>query len=367
MNAAKRMTTDEFVSPSVPQLPTPKNHKRGDVLRNRYELIERIARGGSANIFRALDRLLMRHVAIKVAYPRDRIQRARLIREARIGAQLHHAYLMPVLDIGIGDRFVYIVMPLVPGATLSARINAGHLPWQTTGIYVHHLLVGLAVLHGASVVHRDVKSDNCLLWHDNSGTRLILADFGLSLVDHSSLAGMPGHRTAEIIGSIGYMAPERIDSQCDARSDVYSAGVVLFECLTRRLPFRGQQQDVLWQHATVPPPAPSSIRSDLPREFDDIIATALAKKPEARFQTVGEFDAALLSVLDTKQVDVIQHAGVDHVARALQAYADSKVSSAIQLARDAEACDRQWRLLRELLEVIHESEQPPQPTKKRET
>ncbi len=331
-------------------------NKRGDVLAGRYELLELIGRGGSANVFRGLDRLLQRTVAIKVAHPEGSKQRARLIREARVGAQLHHAYLMPVLDLGFKNNCLYIVMPYITGPTFRARINAGRLPWRAASIFVHQLLVGLAVLHGAGVVHRDVKSDNCLLWHDASGTRLVLADFGLARVDQAALSGMPNHNTSQVIGSIAYMAPERIDSPGDARSDVYSAGVVLFEALTRRLPFRGERADVLWGHARRPPPAPSSIVSSLPRAFDDLVATALTKQPRDRFQTAGEFDAALLTVIGPGEVDVVPTAGVDRVLRALSAWEECSVSRAIVEARHAEGCDRRWAGFRELLEVVQEAE-----------
>lgn len=195
---------------------TPRN-RRGDVLAGRYELLEQVARGGSGTVFKARDRRLGRHVAVKIAYPRDAKQRARLIREARIGAQLFHPSLMQVLDHGIESSCIYIVMPYIMGPTLRARVNAASLPWQTAGVFVHQLLVALAVLHNAGVVHRDVKSDNCLLSHNLTGERLILADFGLARIDRASLADLPAHQTSQVIASIGYMAPERIDSQGDIR------------------------------------------------------------------------------------------------------------------------------------------------------
>ncbi|MGB1277986.1 MAG: protein kinase domain-containing protein, partial [Nannocystaceae bacterium] len=113
-------------------------------------------------------------------------------------------------------------------------------------------------------MHRDVKSDNCLLSHDLTGDRLILADFGLARAD--LLRPPPGHQSP-LVGSIGYLAPERLHTRGDARTDVYAAGVVLFEALTRRLPFRGPQDEVLRQHAEDPPPCPSRL-VDVPRGFD---------------------------------------------------------------------------------------------------
>ncbi|MGB1017058.1 MAG: serine/threonine-protein kinase, partial [Nannocystaceae bacterium] len=210
------------------------------MLGNRYELVERVARGGTGTVFRGYDRSLDRTVAIKVAYAGETKVREHLLREARIGAKIHHPSLMPVLDHGYVDEYqsVYIVMPFIAGPSLRARVNAGALPWPIAGAFVHQLLVGLAVLHSLGVVHRDVKSDNCLLSHDLTGDRLILADFGLARAD--LLRPPPGHQSP-LVGSIGYLAPERLHTRGDARTDVYAAGVVLFEALTRRLPFRGPQ------------------------------------------------------------------------------------------------------------------------------
>ncbi len=334
---------------------TAPRHQRGDILANRYELLEMIGRGGSGCVFKARDPRLGRQVAIKIAYPRDAKQRARLIREARIGAQLHHPHLMQVLDQGSENNCIYIVMPCVMGPTLRARVNAAPLPWQTAGLYVHQLLVALAVLHNAGVVHRDIKSDNCLLSHDSTGDRLILADFGLARIDRASLADLPAHQTSELIASIGYMAPERIDSQGDARSDIYSTGIVLYEALTRRLPFRGPEDEVLWQHGHDPPKPPSSV-ADVPKAFDELIAVALAKDPKDRFQTAGEFDAALLRVVHPGRSEILPAAGVEQVARALFAWEQCDVTGALAEAREAEVCDRRWRCLRELIEVVREVE-----------
>ncbi len=206
-------------------------------------------------------------------------------------------------------------------------------------MFVHQLLVALAVLHSVGVIHRDVKSENCLLRHEISGDRLLLADFGLARVDRTALCDLPAHQTSQVIASIGYMPPERMDSHGDARSDVYSAGVVLFEALTRELPFRGQPDEVLWQHGHEPPPPPSSM-ADVPREFDALIARALAKDPRDRFQSVGAFDAALLRVVKVPQVEVVPTAGVEEVSRALFAWEQCDVTGALLEARKAEVCDR---------------------------
>lgn len=343
-------------SGSIGSATKPPRKRRGDILADRYDLLDQIGRGGSGTVFKARDQRLSRQVAIKVSYPEDSKQRSRLIREARVGAQLNHPSLMQVLDHGVENDCVYIVMPLIVGPTLRSRVNAAPLPWQTACIFVHQLLVGLAVLHNAGVVHRDVKSDNCLLSHEITGDRLILADFGLARIDRASLRGLPAHQTSEILGSIGYIAPERIDSPGDSRSDIYSAGIVLFEALTRELPFRGSRDEVLWQHGHEPPQVPSSM-ADVPRELDDLIARALAKNPRGRFQSVGEFDAALLRVLPRK-LEAVPAAGVDQIARALLAWEQCDVTGALLEAREAEVCDRRWRCLRELLEVVRAADGP---------
>jgi len=318
---------------------------RGDLFGARYELLEEVGRGGSAVVWQARDRVLARDVAIKVAQPRDEKSRCRLVREAQIGAQLRHPSLMPVLDFGRQSGCVYIVMPLVMGPTLRARINGGRLPWRTIAMWIHHLLQGLGLLHAGGYIHRDVKSENCLISTDASGDRLILADFGLARTIEPC-------GTSEVIGSINYMAPERVtDVDVDARSDLYSVGVVLFEALTRRLPFPGANQDAVIQlHATEPPPRVSG-SVDVPEAFDEIIATALAKTPVDRFQSAAEFDEAMLRLIDDRDPDAVPVAGSWEVLQAIEAWLESRSDSALEAAKQAARRDKRWGSLQTLFEV----------------
>ena len=318
---------------------------RGDLFGARYELLEQVGRGGSAVVWQVRDRVLARDVAIKVAQPRNEKSRLRLVREAQIGAQLGHPSLMPVLDFGGENGCVYIIMPLVAGPTLRARVNGGRLPWRTVAVWIHHLLAGLGLLHAAGYIHRDVKSENCLISTDASGDRLILADFGLArTIDPCG--------TSEVIGSINYMAPERVtDVDVDARSDLYSVGVVLFEALTRRLPFPGAgQDDVIRLHAHEPPPRVSSL-VDVPDVFDEIVATALAKKPKDRFQSAAEFDEAMLRLIDDRELDAVPVAGSWEVLRAIEAWLESRGDSALEAAKQAARRDKRWGSLQTLFEV----------------
>ncbi|MGB1016827.1 MAG: protein kinase domain-containing protein, partial [Nannocystaceae bacterium] len=162
----------------------------------------------------------------------------------------------------------------------------------------------------------------------------------------------PGHRSP-LVGSIGYLAPERLTSRGDARTDVYAAGVVLFETLTRRMPFQGSQEEILRQHAQEPAPRPSTIAA-IPKEFDAIVERALAKDLSQRFQTVGEFDGALLDVVP-READVVPTIGLQQALLALMAWENCDLEQALEQAREAASRGRCWAMLRELLEVVAES------------
>jgi len=235
-------------------------------------------------------------------------------------------------------------------AVMCLSISVGVALGRTFAMWIHHLLAGLGLLHAGGYIHRDVKSENCLISTDASGDRLILLDFGLART-------IEPWGTSEVIGSINYMAPERVsDVDVDARSDLYSVGVVLFESLTRRLPFPGVGQDaVIRLHATEPPPRVSSL-VDVPEAFDEIISTALAKKPVDRFQSAAEFDEAILRLIDDRELDAVPVAGSWEVLRAIEAWLESRGDSALEAAKQAARRDKRWGSLQTLFEVANLAE-----------
>src|ERR1700761_2794740 len=207
----------------------------GRMLDRRYHVRSRIAHGGMATVYLATDTRLDREVALKVMHAdlaRDDDFVDRFIGEAKSVARLSHPNVVGVYDQGSDGQHLYLAMEYVPGKTLRELLRArGWLPWQEALAVMEPLLAGLAAAHQAGIVHRDMKPENVLLTADG---RVKVVDFGLA----RAAAAASNTRSGLIIGSVAYIAPEQVTGGvCDARTDVYSAGVLLFEMLTRRHPF----------------------------------------------------------------------------------------------------------------------------------
>lgn len=263
----------------------------GDVLESRYRIDHPIARGGMSTVYRCVDLRLGRAVAAKVMdqrYVNDSVFRQRFRREARAMAQLSHPNLVNVHDFGSDGDHLYLVMELIRGGTLRELLaERGPMPPHAATAVLRNLLTGLSVAHTAGMVHRDIKPDNVLI---NDDHQVKLADFGLV---RSASRGSSG--TDQIVGTVSYLSPEQVEgTDIGPASDVYSAGILLFELLTATTPFRGNtdlehafarlEQDV---------PAPSSLIEGIPQLFDELVGTATAKAPEDRFTNAAEFLAAL--------------------------------------------------------------------------
>lgn len=257
----------------------------------RYQIVEQIGRGGMATVYRARQQALGRDVAVKVL--RDTLDpsaAARFEREARAVASLHHPNILPLYDYGDDDGHLFFVTQYVPGGrTLADEVAAGPMAPARALHLVALVLDALAYAHGRGIVHRDVKPANIMLPEPDWP---LLADFGIaeSLTATTQLT-LPG----QIIGTANYMAPERAaDRPADARSDLYSVGVVLFELLTGRLPFAGETPlAVLVQHVNDPPPAPGDLVPGLDPAVERAVLRALAKDPAARPQSAAELAAEL--------------------------------------------------------------------------
>ena len=268
-----------------------------------YRLQAVLARGGMGVIYEAESPRLGRTVALKVLAPglsADDIFRARFLRESRIAASLNHPNVLPIFDTGAADDLLYIAMRYVQGADLRAVLKAqGRLtPTQALPLITQ---VGRALdaAHRARLVHRDVKPANILIERgsDDEPDHVYLADFGVTK-HASSTSGLT--RTGQFVGMIDYIAPEQIRSQhVDGRADVYSLGCVLYECLSGEPPFaREVEAAVLFAHLTDPPPRPCSVRPELPRAIDEVIARALAKDPAQRYPSCREFVTAARAVCE---------------------------------------------------------------------
>jgi len=262
----------------------------GDLLDDRYRIDHPIARGGMSMVWRCVDLRLGRAVAAKVLdekYIADPVFRQRFRREARAMAQLTHPNLVNVYDFGSDGDHLFLIMELITGGTLRELLaERGPMPPHAAAAVMRAVLTGLSIAHTAGLVHRDIKPDNILI---NGDHRVKLADFGLVR------AAAAGATPSQIVGTAAYLSPEQVDgTDITPASDVYSAGIVLFELLTGSTPFSG---DTPMEHAyrrlSEDVPAPSSLISGVPPLIDALVATATARRPQDRFADAAEFLAAL--------------------------------------------------------------------------
>ncbi|MFD0294632.1 Stk1 family PASTA domain-containing Ser/Thr kinase [Streptomyces sp. NPDC059616] len=259
----------------------------GQLLDGRYRVDARIAVGGMATVYRAVDTRLDRVLALKVMHPAlatDASFVERFIREAKSVARLAHPNVVAVFDQGAQGQYVYLAMEYVAGCTLRDVLrDRGALQPRAALDILEPVLAALGAAHRAGFVHRDMKPENVLIGDDG---RVKVADFGLVRA-----VGTVTNTTGSVLGTVSYLAPEQIeDGTADTRTDVYACGVVLYEMLTGSKPHGGETPaQVLYQHLNEPVPAPSAAVPGLPAGLDDLVASATARNPEAR-----PFDAVAL-------------------------------------------------------------------------
>jgi tetratricopeptide (TPR) repeat protein/class 3 adenylate cyclase len=278
------------LSPALSKVHAQAGPAPGSVI-SHYVVLDVLGAGGMGVVYRARDEHLHRLSALKFLPP-DRVTepaaKRRFLTEARAVAALDHPNVCTIYEIGeTPEGQLYIAMPLYEGETLQVRMARGPLPLERVIQIARDVAAGLAAAHQHGVIHRDVKPSNVMLLRDD---RLKILDFGIAKVKGLSLTG-----TGAPIGTVSYMSPEQIRGEAiDARVDVWSLGVVLYEMLTGVLPFGGDSPAVV-AHAigTRAPLPPSEYREDVPEELDALVAIALAKSPERRFTAMSEFAAAL--------------------------------------------------------------------------
>lgn len=277
------------------------------MLSDRYEVGELIGRGGMASVYRGRDLTLGREVAIKILesdLAADATFRTRFRLEAQAASRISHPTIVRVYDAGEdtetdadgNTRAVpYIVMELVSGQTLKDIIAAGPVTIDDAIRYTDGILEALEYSHRAGVVHRDIKPGNVMV---TSAGQVKVMDFGIAraVSDSSSTVA----ETTAILGTAAYFSPEQAKGEpVDSRADVYSAGVVLYELLTGRPPFRGESPvAVAYQHVSETPLAPSELVETVPRSLDAVALRALAKDPFQRYQDAASFRAALDATRD---------------------------------------------------------------------
>jgi serine/threonine-protein kinase len=262
----------------------------GRVLAQRYQIEELIGRGGMADVYRGTDVLLVRPVAIKVLTERDERERDRFLREARSMARLNHRNIVAVYDAGRADDLSFIVMELVEGRTLGT-IPPSELTVHTALRHYIEILEALSFAHENGVYHRDVKPANVMVLP--SGAVKVM-DFGLARnASEMSSATSAG----EIVGTIAYLPPERfLGKTADARGDLYSIGIMLYETFTGTLPFKSENEDlvaVIFGHVNEPPKPPRSVSRAVPLEVERLIMRLLEKEPDRRAQSAAEVIAEL--------------------------------------------------------------------------
>ncbi|QDY80818.1 Stk1 family PASTA domain-containing Ser/Thr kinase [Streptomyces qinzhouensis] len=250
------------------------------MLDGRYRVDERIAVGGMATVYRALDTRLDRELALKVMHPAlatDATFVERFIREAKSVARLSHPNVVGVFDQGAEGAYVYLAMEYVAGCTLRDVLRErGALRPRAALDILEPVLAALGAAHRAGFVHRDVKPENVLIGDDG---RVKVADFGLVRA-----VGSVTNTTGSVLGTVSYLAPEQIeDGTADTRTDVYACGVVLYEMLTGAKPYTGDTPaQVLYQHLNGAVPAPSAAVPGLALELDELVASATARTPGVR-------------------------------------------------------------------------------------
>jgi eukaryotic-like serine/threonine-protein kinase len=260
----------------------------GRMLDRRYHVRSRIAHGGMATVYLATDTRLDREVALKVMHAelaRDADFVGRFIGEAKSVARLSHPNIVGVYDQGDDGQYLYLAMEYVPGRTLRALMRErGWLPWHEALAVIDPVLAGLAAAHQAGIVHRDVKPENVLITGDG---RVKVVDFGLARAS----AAVGNTRAGMIIGSVAYIAPEQVTgAPSDARSDVYAAGIVLFEMLTGRQPFSGETPlAVAYAHVNSNVPVVSTVVGGIPPGVDQLVRAATSRDPRQRPADAGAF------------------------------------------------------------------------------
>jgi hypothetical protein len=268
----------------------------------RFDLIEKVGEGGFGTVYKARDAELDRTVAVKV--PRAGFlaglqELDRFLREARAAAQLRHPSIVAVHEVGESDGVPFIVSDFVRGVSLADRLSAWRPTFRDAAQLVAAVAEALHYAHERGVVHRDVKPQNIMMHEDNTPC---VMDFGLARRDTGEITMTI---EGQVLGTPAYMSPEQARGEghtADSRSDVYSAGVVLYQLLTIELPFRGTKAMVLYQVEHDEPRPPRGLNDHIPRDLETITLKAMAKEPDRRYATAGDFAADLRRWLDGEPI-----------------------------------------------------------------
>ncbi len=275
----------------------------GTVLAGKYRLGQRLGEGGMGTVYRAEHLVLKAQVAVKVI---DRevvegdVTLARFMREAQAAASLRSPHVVQIIDYGMEGARPFMVMELLEGETLAARIErSGQLTPHETYRVMSHVARAVSKAHEAGIVHRDLKPDNVFLVHNEGDEIAKVLDFGVAKMETTSLGGHSHTRTGSLLGTPYYMSPEQAqgNKEIDFRSDLWALGVIAFECLLGRRPFSSEGLgDLVIQICIRDIPVPSSMGT-VPAGFDAWFAHAVAREPDGRFQSARELHETLRDAL----------------------------------------------------------------------
>ncbi len=269
----------------------------GQVLADKYRIDERLSEGGMGTVYRGTHVLMDKTVAVKVlraSLAADEKIVARFSREARAASKILHPHALSVTDFGEDDKgTVFLVMEFLNGVTLKDLIRSeGPMPLPRVVEIMRQVGSALDEAHGQGVVHRDLKSDNIMLLAATAGDYAKVLDFGIAKIKEPDGAYDPGLTSPDlVIGTPQYMSPEQCSQSpdIDARSDIYSLGVILYEMFIGHVPFTGESPTaIMLKHLQHPPPSVLDERPDLPPAVDKVIQKALQKRPENRYASIGE-------------------------------------------------------------------------------
>ena len=327
----------------------------GKMLDDRYEILELIGSGGMANVYKARCHRLNRLVAIKILKSdlADNADfRRRFHDESQAVAQLSHANIVSVYDVSTNPDLEYIVMELIDGITLKQYMERrGRMDWRESLHFITQIMRGLSHAHSRGIIHRDIKPQNIMVLRDGS---VKVADFGIAC-----LANAGQTLTQEALGSVHYISPEQArGDRIDARSDIYSAGVVLYEMLTGRLPFEGDSAvSVAIQHLSSVPLAPRDIDPSIPEPLELICMKAMNSDPNKRYASADAMIEDLEKFRRDPSVDM------DYIRQELSApAATSEPTMPIPTAQVASAVKKHTGELRR--EETDEDDESPRMDKK---
>lgn len=287
----------------------------GKLLGNRYEMVEKIGNGGMSTVYKAIDKVLKRNVAVKILrdeFTTDEEFIKRFEAEAQSAARLTHANIVSIYDVGVEGNLHYIVMELIQGKTLKEIIikERGPLPWKWSVNVAIQIASALETAHKNNIVHRDIKPHNIIITEEGTAK---VTDFGIAkAVSNSTITAF-----GTTIGSVHYFSPEHARGGfTDAKSDLYSLGVVMYEMLTGRVPFDADTPvSVALKHMQEEPEEPIEINPNVPIAINKIIMKALQKDATLRYQSASEMLKDLKKSLKNPNGDFVEELEYDNTAR----------------------------------------------------